>query len=460
MASKYAALPDLDVSQDIYETPDLVDDVSTIPTNDRSTSPISEEGRREDIDHAHLSLKAARNKFKDSSVDAQDVDFSDRVGGKRRSYRSSMRRRRRRVDDEEYDYEAEEEEDDVYGEETLERKLARLRREVEELRGEMNAREAEKLAEREAEEGEEEEGEEEEEEAVRGGIEELSEVLEGLQTVNAEERGAHAKLAKKLAGSLDVAVPDVETIEEEEEKVENEEETTPPPINSSMTAATYSVTYAPSYKKSHALAKAADFDNRITILEKALGLSSSALANIDKQLPSSAMIPTLVELQRQVTILSNSTGSSLDAASRRVKQLVSETEKLADARKAAKAASEGRRDDGEGAVDNSERDAKINALYGALPTIESLAPLLPAVLDRLRSLRSIHADAGKTVAGLEKVVRRQEEMAGEIQRWREALEKVEGVVKDGEGRIEGNMAKVEEWVKELEEKMKMTEGMA
>lgn len=63
--------------------------------------------------------------------------------------------------------------------------------------------------------GEEEEGEdrEEEEEApgvlegdrlLRLGIDDLSDALEGLQTVSTEERGAQAKLAKKLATSLSI----------------------------------------------------------------------------------------------------------------------------------------------------------------------------------------------------------------------------------------------------------------
>lgn len=107
----------------------------------------------------------------------------------------------------------------------------------------------------------------------------------------------------------------------------------------------------------------------------------------------------------------------------------------------------------------NEREAKVNALYGALPTIENLSPLLPAVLDRLRSLRAIHADAGRAVESLAKVERRQEEMGGEIARWREALEKVEGVVKESEGTVKKNMEVVEKWVRVLEEKCKAVESM-
>lgn len=76
------------------------------------------------------------------------------------------------------------------------------------MRSEIAAREEEN----ESEEGE--EGEEGEEEEVAGvpegdrllrlGIDDLSDALEGLQTVSVEERGAQAKLARKLATSLSI----------------------------------------------------------------------------------------------------------------------------------------------------------------------------------------------------------------------------------------------------------------
>lgn len=201
-----------------------------------------------------------------------------------------------------------------------------------------------------------------------------------------------------------------------------------------------------------------------------LGMSASALSKADRALPSSAMIASLDELSRQMSVLTNSSTSSLDAASRRVKQLTQEAEKLAEARKAAKAAADAMREDLELADPTvpapvpaispagSERDAKVNALYGALPTIENLSPLLPALLDRLRSLRAVHADAARAVESLAKVERRQEEMGGEIERWREALGKVEVVVAESEGRVNGNMETVEGWVRVLEEKCRAVEG--
>jgi nuclear migration protein JNM1 len=198
--------------------------------------------------------------------------------------------------------------------------------------------------------------------------------------------------------------------------------------------------------------RVAQFDQRLTLLEKVLGVSASAVVNVDRQLPSNAMIPTLDELSRQMGVLNTSTIASLDAASRRVKQLLSDAEKLADARKAAKSMTV---DDGSSidSLENEETISKINALYGVLPTIEKTTPLLFAILDRLRSLRAIHQDAATSSETLKKIESRQDEIGAEIKTWEESLVNMEGLVKEGQGTIESNMGKVEGWVKELEEKM-------
>ena len=194
----------------------------------------------------------------------------------------------------------------------------------------------------------------------------------------------------------------------------------------------------------------ADFDRRMTVLEKVLGMAGSALTDAEQQLPANAVIPHLDELARQMEVLSGSTTSSLDAASRRVKQLTLDTEKLTEARKVARLAAAA---DGSDPLENDETVAKINALYGVLPSIESMKPVLPAMLDRLRSLRAIHQDAARASEALARVESKQEEMATEIAKWEEALEKVEGVMKETTGTIEENMVKVEGWVQGIERKM-------
>lgn len=320
-------------------------------------------------------------------------------------------------------------------------RLARLRREVEEVKGQFHNREEDKQKATGA------GGTNDDDGATFDGMDRLRQVLEEMNRLaNGSMRNAEANLAKMLSKGFeakgspqptaDASVPDGQST-------------------------TYTVTYAPSYQQSHALAKVADFDTRLTMLEKVLGVGSSATFNFEQATPG-PILPTLDLLDKQISTLSSSTTSSLDTIGRKVRQLTQEAEKLDEARRSAKAAQDALRSNssspqiGNGdatpaaSLDDPEYVSKVNALYGTLPTIESFAPLLPAVLDRLRSLQAIHTGAATASQSLDDVEKRQEEMAAEVKRWREGLVQLEGKMKQGEVRMGSNMKAVEGWVKELE----------
>lgn len=211
------------------------------------------------------------------------------------------------------------------------------------------------------------------------------------------------------------------------------------------------------------LSKVAEFDARLALIETLMGIDTIPLPTQERE-PTRAVFPFIEQLDRQITALSTSTDTSLDSISRRVRQLTQDAQRLGEARSAAKAAQEGSNGprlplpfDGEFDTDSFIKDpehvSKINALYGAIPTIESLAPLLPATLDRLRSLHNIHADAAAANQNLTQCETRQEAMAQELKTWREGLETVERKVKEGENTMAENTTSVETWVKELEERM-------
>ena len=302
------------------------------------------------------------------------------------------------------------------------RKLARLRREIEEVKEEYGKRNAERKDAVDADEG-----------ADGQDIAILSRMLDALSgTKGSTAMGAGAKLARDLGTEI---------------KAKGPPRTSQAPGEPS--------TYAATYEQRHALAKAADFDARLVVLEKMLGLGSTTLPSANG-VPH-AILPTLDILQRQISVISESTPSSLDSISRRVRTLTQEADRLEESRKSAKAAQDALKAAGgeigaeEG--EDSEQVAKVNALYGTLPTIENLAPLLPSLLDRLRSLRAIHADAATASESLERVEKRQADMVADIKRWREGLEKVEEVMKTSETTMGGNMKVIEGWVKELEGRM-------
>lgn len=309
--------------------------------------------------------------------------------------------------------------------EVLERKLARLRRELEEVKEEFGKRKAGETS----------------DQAQRQGkqISSLSSVLDEVSnSAETVQPGGKHGLLRAGYQPPSAPVPAAGAIAD------------------GRGGSTYTVTYAPTYEQSHALAKAVDFDGRLVLLEKAIGISSTAVPGMDATGLPRAIMPTLDTLQRQISTLSQATTSNLDTASRRIRTLIQEAEKLEKARLDAKAAQDALGANGTATTkggDDEEQAAKINALYGTLPTIESLSPLLPALLDRLRSLRAIHADAATASETLDRIEKQQAEMAAELKQWREGLEKVEGAMKQGSDTMSANQKVMEGWVKDLEARM-------
>lgn len=357
----------------------------------------------------------------------RNLGLADRIDGKRRQYRDIGRRARQEPGELTEDFSISDDD-----EESLERKIVRLRQEVSEIKGEFERRRAAK----------EENGETDSD--GEDTLEALCQVLDstnGLTTNGAENR-MMMKLSKGMK-SYDNG------------KAKSPTESLKPRHDGPA------LSFA---RQSLALPKVAEFDTRLALIETVMGIDTIPLPTQERQ-PERAVFPLLELLDRQITALSTSTDSSLDSVSRRVRQLTQDTQRLGEARAAAKAAQEGLNGpqlplapDGESKIDSFIEDmehvSKINGLYGTLPTIELLAPLLPAVLDRLRSLQTVHADAAGAGQNLEQLETRQEAMAQELKTWREGLETVERKVQEGEKTIAENTTVVETWVKELEERMK------
>ena len=329
----------------------------------------------------------------------------------------------------------------------MERKLARLRREVAEAKEEFNKANAAN------------------EDGSELGLEDNAKSLDGLGSAldSIGIAGAASRLAKRLSAAS--RLPHASTNREPSERLQQ-----------SSQNPTYTMTYAPTYDQDHALAKAADLESRLTLIENVLGLDTAPLPT-QNQASATAILPKLDALDKQISIISSSP-SSLDEIDRRVRKLIQDTKKLTEAREDANSElntlmikqrhgimslrpreNQTRVSDNETprleTIEDPEQITKINALYGALATIDSLSPLLPFVLDRLRSLRLVHADAANAHQSLTSLETRQEAMAEEIKSWREGLERVEGVMKRGEQRMDGNIKLVESLVKELEDRLRM-----
>jgi nuclear migration protein JNM1 len=333
--------------------------------------------------------------------------------------------------------------DDDEGE-NLERKMARLRREIEEVREEAEGR---RLA-------REREGGNINDAGADKEIEDAAALSRLLDGISMSHEPTTLTPASRLAQSLSADISPSTA----------QPTSTTPSAESTAQEATYTITYAPNFLQSHSLVKASAIDARLTEIEKALGLPSTLSA------PPIPLLPTLDSLTSQLHLLATTTPTSLESVSRRIRGLITETERLTAARKEAKAAISNDEDagmvspgigDGENLIRDAaarEQASKITALYGTLTTIESLAPALPGVLERLRSLRKVHAEAAGVAERWTEAIMRQEDMGAEIEKWREGLEKVELAVKNGE-RVGGENAKVVEgWVRDLEQRLKRLEG--
>lgn len=440
----------------------------------RSPSPFEEEAFNPEIDRGRLRPDEARERFFPAQIDAQDVNFSDSIASKRKSYRS-FTRARKEGDSGEYS------EDDEEGE-SLSRKLARLKRETEELKEELERRKREEA-----------ENKQNDKSGSEGnldeGLAELSKSLDGLHVSPHHDSNiagsAEELLSQKIAAGL---------------------KTGPQPLQSTSTNA---ITAArPSQSANGLLSNAAAFDERLTLLEAALGIPNTPLSfstNDANESAPQAILPTLSQLSSQLAALSSTltgpaasvpppgsiatttgetiTTQHIEALTSRIRKLTADADALSSARRrateAARAALAARMAAGTSSTpglddhadshsnfsSNAEADsaaaeqaAKIQALYTTLPTITSLHPLLPSVLERLRSLRAIHAGAARASEDLATLEQRQAAMKKEIGQWREGLGVMEKKVEESEKAMKGNMEVMGPWVKELEGRLSAFEG--
>ena len=399
------------------------------------------------ISRRRLDPDEARSHFLPSGAQEAPTGsgYTRRIQSKRKSYKESGRRGRLNGGGATSGAETSSGEED---EESLETRLARLRREAAEVKAAFESKRAGDKA-----------GTQSKTEGYDKGLNELTEVLGSIGSRGAQtEDGAASRLIKRLGTATTTRSVPTDVAEA-------------PNGHSAQADPVYTFSYAPNYEQEHALAKIADFDARLTLLENVLGLDTIALPSQPRS-HAQAVLPTLENIDRQLTMISTSTDTKIDSASRRIRQLTQDAQKLTESRKSAKAAQEALSSGGRNmiprppsssqseadvqsmpSIEDPEQISKINALYGTLPTIEALSPMLPPLLDRLRSLRSVHAEAASAHQGLARTESRQEAMADDLRNWRAGLEKVEEMFEQGQKTMGGNMSAIEGWVKELEERM-------
>ncbi|XP_014560066.1 hypothetical protein COCVIDRAFT_90196 [Bipolaris victoriae FI3] len=416
---KYDNLPGIDTAPDIYETPELTEDVSTV----QASTAVSESDYGDDDDdndysavrHQRLQPDQARNRFQPARIDARGVDFSDNVTAQGQSYRTSTRRQRRRG---EILGDASDEE-----EESFAQKLLRIKRELAAL---------------------EDEYEQKIESGDKSKIEEQDpkEMMEMIASKVDTIYAAHKGGARGAQAILDRTV----------QKFDSYKPFDPSP---KLTKAIANQPPLPGTQVQRSqlefvLNQAAEFDRRITQLEGSLGLNGNTMPELNDHTPF-PVSATLTRLEQTMGLIGDAASNNLDTVTQNVKKLTAEAEHLKEVREEAAEAGAGSNDNSSGTYPDQE--AKINALYGTLPSIDKLSPILPLVLERLRTLRLVHTSAWQADEVLTELERRQSAQELEIKKWEQQLEILEKDIKRAETAMVNNIKTVGDDVKMLEGKM-------
>jgi nuclear migration protein JNM1 len=364
------------------------------------------------IDKRHWRAGQARSRFKPARVDVKDVDFSDRLNLNRRSYKThESRRRPGAYDDEPEEYGGLSDEDD----ETIDVKLARLRREVEQLKSTVDEKKSSTAKDADA-----------EEEDIFDEIEKISDALDAVYTDRNGGRGAEAELSRTIT-TFNRSTASKTSSQTKTKEQSRSTRTLDPEIT-------------------QILSKAADFDRRLSFLEKSLGVSETNISDASSD-TNKPLLPSLASLERSVQLATLQPGA-LEAAQSKAKQLLKDADRLQHIRPDEHSDVNG--DDEKSSQLTPEQASKINALYGLLPTIDTISPTLPLVLDRLRTLQLLHSNAADTSATLDEIEKRQDDQDEEIKSWKQALETIEENLEDHEDTLAENMEKMGSWIKELE----------
>jgi len=143
--------------------------------------------------------------------------------------------------------------------------------------------------------------------------------------------------------------------------------------------------------------------------------------------------------------------SQIDALATRIKSLTADLTALEERREQARQrALLDPEDTTMPAPETDSQTHKIDALYSTLSAMDRVIPLLPGILDRLRSMRIVHADAANVTSGINDANSRLQKLEGEVKEWEGAIQRVETALKDVAGHVGTSVQRVEQVVSQLE----------
>ncbi|RUS18170.1 Dynamitin-domain-containing protein [Endogone sp. FLAS-F59071] len=451
MSTKYTRLPDIDTQPDVYETLDNPEEAHVLSLEDQGHLS---EGDSQDVDRAHISIKDATRIFKDSSVDAKDADFSDRLTKRKKAMYRTFVKRPTTLETSEYEVLPKE----LALEETHLQKLRRLMFEVQELNDEI------------------EKAKEPSTTLPPVSHSELLATISSLQTdltrisQNLGETSSPVdptdgtpmrqhEEAKTLIRQLEAYKSGAVAADGEE--ASKGSEGTLATVGDGRTV-TYELYYTPDAAKITTLAKAAEMDERIAKVEKLVGSSSSQnFGELPPILLSTTLTTAVEKLEQQLKILTQR--GQLDVLGRRVKSLINDLDRLNDLRNrdhsavlSASMGSGGAGDLTAGISEESEK--KISRLFTLLENIDPLLTVTPALLARLRGLQQLHTEAATFSESIKMLSEEQGKILEEVKGLNGVCEKLEVSFKENDDLVKNNIKIVDDRITDLVQQIAKLNG--
>ncbi|XP_033116066.1 dynactin subunit 2-A-like [Anneissia japonica] len=341
---KYENLPGIDNQPDVYETNDL-------PEDDQAKHK-PDELHSESVEPLEIDTKDAFNRFKEKTLMAGSLDFSDRITQTRRTGYVAPKT----------EYELAEE---GVGKETPLQKFQRLQHEMRELEEEVQ--QLQKTAKQ-----------EKDlaglspvtlQEQVKG----MQEQLSGLHLENILGKDAimdigdpQGNLPKKLMSQLETY-----------KKLDVSKGAKSPPKGQPTVDGhvTYELYYKAEQVKYSQASKVTDLEQRIARLEASIGTDPQKLSALTAETASKTLTETVGILQEKLSILEPIQVDHVDA---RLQSILMRLNQAKDKKRA---------------LDDADKDKKISELYDMVEKWNGVADTLPKVVERLRALKVLHEQA-------------------------------------------------------------------
>ncbi|KAM0791538.1 hypothetical protein ACM66B_005987 [Microbotryomycetes sp. NB124-2] len=471
-AAKFSGLPDIDTAPDVYETPDAPpeqskqfdsdsdDEFDRVAAQSRRTAGTAD-GDADGYDRSRLDPTRARTRFKQASTSTRDP--------------AAHRMTRRLPSSSEYVLQPRSAQAGTEpGSETPLERLRRLRTEIAELEEDVQREKQQK------------------------------EEADALEAVDAKEKPAKARKKGEvtpavLLQQLQLLKGDIQAIEQVQESSKLASTPATPAVPAKPRSASMSSSVrggslkspsvsdnkvlptVPSRSNDLAGRGAASLEERLAQIERLLGTQE---ADVDEVSAMPAPVyKTVSRLDHLVTLLAQP--RHLDSISRRVKVLVTDLERLHEARRklgdtrplnvalsggmtvavggadksvpvSSLGASIGPASRPTTGSDTLTPDAlqKIDTLFALVPRLEPLVPLAPRLLARLRSLSTLHASAADFSSELASAKTELEKLTDERDGLKEVIAELSQSLSENESRLKTNLEAMDTRFEKLSQRMK------